>query len=155
MNFKSIPLAVWIFFGILAIIIAPLVLFFMNLEITSSIAWIYLSILGVAIGPSVLFLFSRLFKFPKNDFKTAFYSNLIILGIFLGISFGLNILIFNQILKSSSLSSIVSLIVGTYIIHKFYGSSLVKSFFALLFTGATLCIGLLLLVMVVAASMFV
>jgi len=116
------------------------------LNSTSSVVLILsLSILGIIIAPLVaslvLRLFFRLFKFPKNDFKTALYCNLIIIGIYVGIGSSLNILFLDQIQGLSSvftlLSLIISLIAGTYVIHKFYGSSLVKSFFALFLTGST------------------
>ncbi len=124
---------------------------------------ITLSMVGLVVAPLVasliLRLFSRLFKFPKNDFKTALYCNLIILGIFVGVSSSLNILFLDQIQKLSSvfsilaflaLRSIISLVAGTYVIHKFYGSSLVKSFFALLLTGVTLfIIGLILVILII------
>ena len=117
------------------------------LNSTSSVVLIFfLSILGIIIAPLVasfvLRLFSRLFKFSKNDFKTALYCNLIILGIFVGLSSSLNILFLDQIQKLSSvftiISSIISLVAGTYVVHRFYGSSLLKSFLALLLTGVTL-----------------
>ena len=119
------------------------------LNSTSSVVLIFfLSILGIIIAPLVasfvLRLFSRLFKFSKNDFKTALYCNLIILGIFVGLSSSLNILFLDQIQKLSSvftiISSIISLVAGTYVVHRFYGSSLLKSFLALLLTGVTLFI---------------
>ena len=128
------------------------------LNSTSSVVLIFsLSILGIIIAPLVasliLCLFSRLFKFPKNDFKTALYCNLIILGIFVGISSSLNILFLDQIQKLSSLftilASIISLIAGTYVIHRFYGSSLLKSFFVLLLTGLTLFIALIFVIILI------
>ena len=128
------------------------------LNSTSSVVLIFsLSILGVIIAPLVasliLRLYARLFRFSRNDFKTALYSNLIILGIFVGVSASLNILFLDQIQKLSSifslLSSIISLISGTYVVHKFHGSSLVKSFFAVLLTGVTLFIGLVFVIIFV------
>jgi|GEM_PF-2469339 len=126
------------------------------LNSTSSVILIFsLSILGIIIAPLVasliLRLFSRLFKFSKNDFKTALYCNLIILGIFVGISSALNILFLDQIQKLSSiftiLSSVISLVAGTYVVHRFYGSSPLKSFFAIFLTGLTLFIGLIFVIL--------
>jgi len=128
------------------------------LNSTSSVVLIFfLSMLGIIIAPLVasliLRLFSRLFKFPKNDFKTALYCNLIILGIFVGISSSLNILFLDQIQKLSSiftiLASVISLIAGTYVVHRFYGSSLLKSFFVLLLTELTLFIALILVIILI------
>ncbi len=128
------------------------------LNSTSSVVLIFsLSILGIIIAPLlasfVLRLFSRFFKFPKNDFKTALYCNLIILGIFAGINSSLNILFLDQIQKLSSIftiiSSIISLVAGTYVVHRFYGSSPLKSFFALFLTGVILFIALILVIILV------
>ena len=110
---------------------------------------------GIIVAPLiaslVLRLFSRLFKFPKNDFKTALYCNLIILGVFAGISSVSNILFLGQKLSPifTILSLVISLIVGTYVVHRFYGSSLLKSFFALLLTGLALFIALIFVIILV------
>jgi len=105
----------------------------------------------------VLRLFSRLFRFPKNDFKTALYCNLIILGIIVVISSSLNILFFDQIEKLSSIftlfSLVVSLIVGTYVVHRFYGAPIFKSFLALFLTGLIMFI-VLIFVIIVAGLIF-
>lgn len=128
------------------------------LNSTSLVVLIFsLGILVIIIAPLaaslILRLFSRLFKFSKSDFKTALYCNLIILGIFVGISSSLNILFFDQIQKLSSiftiLASVISLIAGTYVVHRFYGSSLLKSFFALLLTGLTLFIAFIAFIFVI------
>lgn len=121
------------------------------------ILFISLSILGLIIAPLVaslaLRLFSRLFKFPKNDFKTALYCNLIILGVFIGASSVVNILFWDQIRKLSSiftiLSSIISITVGTYVIRRFYGASILKSFLALLLTGLVLFIAFFFVVILI------
>jgi len=128
------------------------------LNSTSSVILILsFSIVGAIIAPLIasliLRLFSRLFKFPKNDFKTALYCNLIILGIIVGISSSLNILFFHQIEKLSSIftlfSLVVSLIVGTYVVHRFYGAPIFKSFLALLLTGLVMFIALIFVIIVV------
>ncbi len=119
---------------------------------------ISLSILGFVTAPFVaslvLRLFSRLFKFPKNDFKTALYCNLIILGVFVGASSIPNMLFLGQ--KPSSifiiLSSVISLIVGTYVVRRFYGASILKSFFALLLTGLVLLIAFIFVIVVITKS---
>lgn len=114
----------------------------------------FLSILGSAIAPLVaslvLRLFSRLFKFQKNDFKTAFYCSLIILGILIGINSILSILFLDQIQKLSSIFTILSLtvsfIAGIYVIHRFYGESILKSFLVLLLTGLIMFVVLILII---------
>ena len=128
------------------------------LNSTSSVILFFsFSIVGTIAAPLVaslfLRLFSRLFKFPKNDFKTALYCNLIILAVYVGVSSSLSILFLDQIPKLSLsliftiLPLVISFIVGTYVVHRFYGSSLLKSFLALLLTGVTLFFVLLFVVM--------
>ena len=118
----------------------------------------FLSILGLAIAPLVaslvLRLFSRLFKFQKNDFKTAFYCSLIILGILIGINSILSILFLDQIQKLSSIFTILSLavsfIAGIYVIHRFYGESILKSFSVLLLTGLIMFVVLILIIILIS-----
>jgi len=126
------------------------------LNSTSSVILIIsLSMVGIIVAPLiaslVLRLFSRLFKFPKNDFKTALYCNLIILGIFVGISSVPSILFLGQKLSPifTILPYIISLVIGTYVVHRFYGSSLLKSFFVLLLTGLTLFIALIFIIILI------
>ena len=119
------------------------------------ILFISLSMLGLIIAPLVaslvLRLFSRLFKFPKNDFKTALYCNLITLGVFAGVSSVSSILFLGQKLSPifTIFSFIISLIVGTYVVHRFYGSSIFKSFLALFLTGLVLFITLICVILLV------
>ena len=127
------------------------------LNSTSSVILIFsLSIVGIIVAPLVaslvLRLFSRLFKFPKNDFKTALYCNLITLGVFVGVSSVSSILFLGQKLSPifTILPFAISLIVGTYVVHRFYGSSILKSFFALLLTGLVLFIALICVILVVS-----
>ena len=115
------------------------------LNSTSSVILIIsLSMVGIIVAPLiaslVLRLFSRLFKFSKNDFKTALYCNLITLGVFVGVSSVSSILFLGQKLSPifTILPFAVSLIVGTYVVHRFYGSSIFKSFLALFLTGLVL-----------------
>jgi len=116
----------------------------------------FLSVLSLAIAPLVaslvLCLFSRLFKFQKNDFRTALYCNLIIFGIFVGISSVSGILFLGQKLSPifTIFPYIISLITGTYVVHRFYGSSLLKSFFVLLLTGLTLFIALIFVILIIS-----
>jgi len=116
---------------------------------------ISLSMLGLVVAPVVaslvLRLFSRLFKFPKNDFKTALYCNLIILGIFIGVSSVSSILFLGQKLSPifTIFSYVISLIVGTYVVHRFYGSSIFKSFLALFLTGLVLIIAFIFVILLV------
>ena len=126
------------------------------LNSTSSVILIFsLSIAGIIVAPLVaslvLRLFSRLFKFSKNDFKTALYCNLITLGIFVGISSISSILFLGQKLSPAFtiFPFIISLIVGTYVVHRFYGSSIFKSFLALFLTGLALFIGLICVIILV------
>ena len=126
------------------------------LNSTSSVILIIsLSMVGIIVAPLiaslVLRLFSRLFKFPKNDFKTALYCNLITLGVFVGISSVTSILFLGQKLSPifTIFSYIISLVVGTYVVHKFYGSSILKSFLALFLTGLVLFIALICVILLV------
>ena len=126
------------------------------LNSTSSVILIFsLSMVGIIVAPLIasllLRLFSRLFKFPKNDFKTALYCNLITLGVFVGISSVPSILFLGQKLSPifTILPFIISLIVGTYVVHRFYGSSIFKSFLALFLTGLVLFIGLICVILLV------
>ena len=127
---------------------------YMNfLNSTSSVIMLLsLSVLGLIIVPLVaslvLRLFSQLFKFLKNDFKTALYCNLIILGIFVGVSFVSNILFLGQKLTTIFIIPpyIISFIVGIYVVHRFYGSSILKSFLALFLTGLVLFIVFILVI---------
>lgn len=120
------------------------------------ILFISLSMLGLIIAPLiaslVLRLFSKLFKFPKNDFKTALYCNLITFGVFVGVSFVPSMLFLGQKLSPifTIFSYIISLIVGTYVVHRFYGSSILKSFLALFLTGLVLFITLICIIIVVS-----
>ena len=127
------------------------------LNSTSSVILIFsLSIVGIIVAPLiaslVLRLFSRLFKFQKNDFRTALYCNLIIFGIFVGISSVSGILFLGQKLSPifTIFPYIISLITGTYVVHRFYGSSLLKSFFVLLLTGLTLFIALIFVILIIS-----
>ena len=110
----------------------PLIILIMFLSILSLV-------IALLVASLVLRLFSRLFKFQKNDFKTAFYCSLIILGILIGVNSILSILFLDQIQKLSSiltiLSSVASFIAGGYVIHRFYRASIFKSFLALALTG--------------------
>jgi hypothetical protein len=114
--------------------------------------------LGLIITPLVaslvLRLFSKLFKFPKNDFKTALYCIVITLGVFVGVSFIPNMLFLGQKLSPifTIFSFVISLVVGTYVVYRFYGSSLLKSFFALLLTGLTLLIALFFVILIIDLS---
>ena len=117
----------------------------------------FLSVLSLAIAPLVaslvLCLFSRLFKFQKNDFKTAFYCSLIILGILIGVNSILSILFLDQIPKSSLftiLSLAVSFIAGVYVIHRFYRESIFKSFLVLLLTGLIMFVVLILIIILIS-----
>ncbi len=119
------------------------------------ILFISLSMLGFIIVPLIaslmLRLLSRLFKFPKNDFKTALYCNLIILGVFVGISFVSSILFLGQELSLifTIIPYIISLVIGTYVVHRFYGSSILKSFLALFLTGLVLFVALICVILLV------
>ncbi|PIR54837.1 hypothetical protein COU74_03770 [Candidatus Peregrinibacteria bacterium CG10_big_fil_rev_8_21_14_0_10_36_19] len=129
----------------------------MNLSNGTSLIFLILTvgILGMIIIPLITSLilrfFARLLKFAKSDFKTALYCNLVILGIHLGITMSLGMLFLDRIQELSSVLSlfslVVSLMVGVYVVHKFYGSSLIKSFFALFLTGLTLFVGLFIIVL--------
>lgn len=130
------------------------------LNSTSLVILIFsLSTVGIIVAPLVaslvLRLFSRLFKFPKNDFKTALYCNLITLGVFVGVSSMSSILFLGQKLSPifTILPFIISLIVGTYVVHRFYGSPLLKSFFVLLLTGLTLFIVLIFVIIIIGLGM--
>ncbi|MDD3487756.1 MAG: hypothetical protein PHH35_00100 [Candidatus Pacebacteria bacterium] len=127
----------------------PLVILIISLSIATLV-------ITPLIASLILQLLSRLLKFPKTDFKTALYCNLIILGIFVACISTMDILFLDQIEKLSSLfllvSSLIALITGSFVIHKFYNSSVLKSFFALLLTGVILFIAFTLVIIMTSVT---